>query len=128
MLNTYTPDDVTTEVDRLLGEPSWTNQSLYGGILNALEYLSEHVVDARPTADMVLGVLAPNPEYEGLTKEQVKHGLEELAMASKRAMTIRDELAVIHTSVHEISRRVSGLLGEPGLPRRKGLFREPEAR
>ena len=127
VLKLYTPDEVTNEIDRMLGDPSWSNQSLYYGILDAIEFLSERISDTRPTADMVLGHLATKSEYDGLTKEHVANGLNELAMASQGSMTFRKEQTVLHASVHEIRRRVSGLVGEPGLPRRRGLFRDPEA-
>lgn len=127
VLKAYAPSDVTESVNELLNDPLWTEQGLYDGILSALEQLTANITDARPTTDMVLGLLVGQPKYHGVTQETIGQALRAIASASKGAMTLREDEAKIHTSIAELRRRTAGLTGSPGVPRRNGLFRNPEA-
>ena len=127
ILSKFSPSDVSAEIEQLLESPVWTKQSLYIGILRALEALSGNVSDARPSADMVLGHLVNDPDYADITKEAVEEGLTAIASSSQGAMTLRRGVAILHASVPELRRRTSGITGDRPTPRRHGLFRVPEA-
>ena len=128
ILTKFSPEDVARAVSRLLHEPAWSSRDLCHSIIVALETLFDSVSDARPTADMVVGRLVGHPEFGSPTKEQVVEGLSALASSSQGAMTFRNEVAVIHTSIPELRRRTSLITGAQGEPRRLGQFRSPEAK
>ena len=127
ILNKFSPPDVSKAVEDLLGTPDWTEETLYNGVIDVLDQLSNNIPDARPTTDMVLGLLVSKPEYSGIAKVAVEEALRAVASSSKGAMVVRGEEIKVNTSIPELRRRTTHITGNPGTPRRNGDFRDEAA-
>ena len=127
ILNKFSPSDVSEAVEDLLSTPSWTEETLYEGVIDVLEQLSSNVPDAKPTTDMIVGQMSLKPEYPQITKAAVEEALWAVASSSKGAMVIRGEEIKINTSIPELRRRTTHITGNPGTPRRNGDFRSETA-
>ena len=127
ILNNFSPYDVSKAVEGLLSTPDWTEELLYNGVIDVLDHLSSNIPDARPTTDMVLGLLVSKPEYSGIAKGTVEEALRAVASSSKGAMVVRGEEIKVNTSIPELRRRTTHITGNPGTPRRNGDFRDEAA-
>ena len=123
ILNNFAPSDVSEAVKGLLNTPDWTEELLYNGVIDVLDHLSNNIPDARPTTDMVLGLLVSKSEYSGIAKIAVEEALRAVASSSKGAMVVRGEEIKVNTSIPELRRRTTHITGNPGTPRRNGDFR-----
>jgi hypothetical protein len=123
VLNHFAPDDVASAVDRLLQKPDWEIRSLYLAVLRALQKLEGRLPDRARTVDMVLTEVSNEPEFSGVKGGDVERAITELAHASKGLMNVSGDQIIVHGSYEEIRRRLDGLTGTAGEPRRPSTFR-----
>jgi hypothetical protein len=125
VLSSFTPDEVSEAVARLLSEPSWDQQSLYKAIVDTLEGLATVLQDSPRDVSMLTSRIVELPSFGGIERQDVKEAVEQLAKASQGMLhlTARDRVHV-SGSLDELRRRVSYLTGDAAAPRRQGSFRE----
>lgn len=123
ILSNFAPADVAVAVDGLLKEPAWDQQALYIEILVALRALDTRLKDAARTVDHLAAEISRNEDFAGVSDGDIEAAVRELAGASQGALNLRDRRLIIHTSMDEIERRVRGLTGVGGKPRRLGGFK-----
>jgi hypothetical protein len=124
VLNCFAPDDVTSAVEQLLKQPDWQVRDLYLAILRALRSLEGRLPDRPRTVDMVLTEVSHDQTFVGIEGKNVEKAIRELAHASQGLMNVSgDDVILIHGSYEEIERRLNGLTGRSGAPRRGSTFR-----
>jgi hypothetical protein len=124
VLNHFAPDDVAPAVERLLRQPNWQIRDLYLAVLKALRSLEGRLPDRPRTVDMVLTEVSHDEEFVGIQGKNVEKAIRELAHASQGLMNVSgDNIILVHGSYEEIERRLNGLTGQAGEPRRGSTFR-----
>jgi len=120
----FNPYDVKTAIDELIKEPMWEYQALYIAIIETLKTLQNDLPDSPRTIDMLAGRISLNPGFKGIEREHIRKAIMDLASASQGGLTVRDERIMLNVELDELERRVRGITGEAGPPRRDGVFRE----
>jgi hypothetical protein len=121
--NKFSPGQVRSAIKRLLLQPAWDQRGLYKAILEALKQLEGRLKDRPRTADMVAGEVSRQPGFVDIRADQVEDALKDLASASQKGLVFRDGVLIITVSIDEIERRLNGVTGYTGGPRRSGNFR-----
>ena len=124
VLNRFSPAAVAVAVDELLEEPKWENRALYVEVLNALQRLDGRLVDRARTVAHIAAEVTREPNFAAVPEGEIRNALAELSGASQGALMLKDERLVVNASFDEIRRRLSGLTGDGGNPRRGGSFRD----
>ncbi len=126
VLKHFSPNQVTQAINQLLSQPTWDYSTLYEAILNALRELDGRLPDRPRTVDMIAAQVAQKPEFREIHGEDIENTIKELASSSQGGMTLREEKIIIHVSLDELERRLSGLTKRSTKPRRVSNFREDE--
>jgi len=124
VLNRFSPEEVSEKINDLLAEPTWGTRDLYQAILDALKELEGRLSDSYRTVDMVATEVSDMPLFSSIGKEDIERAITDLAGASQGAMTLRDQIIIVHVSHDELERRLEGLTRQSGEPRRQSGFRE----
>ena len=120
----FAPTDVSKAVEEMLGELSVDHRSLAVAILQALRSLEDRLTDRHRTVAHVAAEVSRQPDFGHVLESQIDDALTKLAGASQGALLIRDEVRIVlTTSLEELERRLSGITGDSGEPRRSGSFR-----
>jgi hypothetical protein len=129
VLTKFKPGEVKGAVDLLLTEPGWSRRSLYVAILDSLEALKGHMPNSPRTVDMLASQIAMKPEFSGIERDDIVDAAEQMAQASKGMLHITrtDGTVRVPGSLDELRRRLKGMTGDNGEPRRRGSFRERSA-
>jgi hypothetical protein len=114
---------VTNAVNRLFQEPNWEVRDLYNAILNALEQLEDRLVDSPRTLDLIAGEISRDNRFRNIKLDDVDKALRELAHASQGLLVLREKTVYINGAYAEIKRRLDGLTGHSGEPRKTSTFR-----
>lgn len=124
VLNKFSPEEVSAAVDDLLSSPSWNARSLYRAVLDSLRRMHGRLPGSLRSVDMIASEMSAVPEFANITKEEVEKAVREVASASQGLMNLRDDkIILVHGDLDELERRLDGLLGSAGQPRRTGNFR-----
>jgi hypothetical protein len=123
VFSAFSPDQVSSAVDRLLSDPRYAPRELARVLLAALKTLeSLGMTDKVRSLDM-LHVLAVTAGADAKEPE-VREALRALAAASQGALTtLGDDRVQLNTSVEELERRVAPWLGSTASTRRTSTFR-----
>lgn len=120
VLNCFSPEEVAKAVDQLLTEPAWDMRELYIAILSTIKELEGFLPNSARTIEMIAyPVCRSNPNLANVQMEEIRRAVRELAGASKGGMTLRDDKIIIHVSLDELERRLSGLLAQSAKPRKE---------
>ncbi|MET8865598.1 ATP-binding protein [Nonomuraea sp. NPDC004580] len=125
VLNHFRPADVAAAVRDLLAEERPHNRALYGAVVRALTILENRLLDRPRTKEFVEATVVTQVGFEEVQGAEISRAIEDLAGASMGAMDLSGERIILHTSVEELARRVSHLLGDPGPVLGPGTFRQP---
>ncbi len=125
VLNQFAPDDVSAAVERLLNEPTWERRSLYVAVLDALRGLEGRLVDQPRTVSHIAAEVTRQPGFEEVPQGEIKRAVADLSGASEGTLILESgDRIIANASFDEIERRLRGLTGERGEPRRGGTFRD----
>ena len=125
VLNQFAPDDVSAAVEKLLNEPTWERRSLYVAVLNALRGLEGRLLDQARTVSHIATEVTRHQEFLNVPQGEIRKAVADLSGASQGTLLLRDDgRIVVNASFDEIERRLRGLTGEVGEPRRGGTFRD----
>jgi hypothetical protein len=123
VLRHFAPNDVAQAVDKLFEEPSWDQRVLGSAIIDALRRLHGKLKDSSRSVEFVATILADDPKFENITKEDVRKAVSQLAAASQGALVLDHERIVVLTSYDELARRVATQTGNGGAPLRASTIR-----
>jgi hypothetical protein len=124
VLTRFTPNEVAEALEHLFREPKWDNRDLYHAILNALVQLDGKLADRARTVEMIATKVSDMANFSDVKTSEVETAVRELANASQGGMTLRDNSTLlIHVSLDELDRRLSGMTKIAGEPRRLSNFR-----
>lgn len=119
----FAPHDVDQLVTDLLAEPSWEPRALYLAVVNALRNVHSILTGSPRSITMIATEVARMSGFEEVEEPDIRRAVSDLASASQGAMLVRnDGVVVLNVDYDELDRRVQALTGEPGSPRRKGIF------
>ena len=125
VLKQFTPDDVSAAVEKLLNEPTWGHRSLYVAVLSALRGLEGRLLDQARTVSHIAAEVTRQHEFMNVPQGEIRNAVANLSGASQGTLLLRDDgRIVVNASFDEIERRLRGLTGEGGEPRRGGTFRD----
>ena len=79
----FAPADVDKAINALLSEPSFSNRDLYRAIMNAINDMSQAGQNDPRDVSMVFGAIMINSDFNGISREQVRRAVADLAGASK---------------------------------------------
>lgn len=121
----FAPDDVSNEVNRLLGDPVWTSAALYAKIVRVLGNMKGILSGSPRTVGMIAPDIAREQDFEGIGEGDIFSAVSDLAGASQGGLILRDNGEIVLNVEHEeLARRVSSLTRNSGMPRRRGSFSE----
>ena len=123
VLNYFTPEAVRSQVDKLLNDSTQEHRSLYIAVLESLKRLEGRLPDQARTISHVATEVTSNPDFAHVFERDIKSAIADLAAASHGTLLLRGSRIVLNASLEEVERRVSGLTGNGGEPRRGGAFR-----
>ena len=124
VLNQFAPDDVSAAVKELLNEPTWEHRSLYVAVLNALRGLEGRLLDQARTVSHIATEVTRQREFKNVPQGEIRKAVADLSGASEGTLVLKDDgRIIVNASFDEIERRLRGLTGEGGEPRRGGTFR-----
>jgi hypothetical protein len=118
----FKPIDVHAAVQDLLTRNNV--QATYRDVLRILRKLGDRLPNSGRTVQHVSGALAL--EGSDLGDAQIKSALIEMSNASRGMLRMVEDTIVFQGDLDEFERRISGLTGLPGTPRRAGTFRESD--
>ena len=125
VLYEFAPDDVSAAVEELLTEPTWEHRSLYLAVLNALRELEGRLLDQARSVSHIATEVTRQQEFVNVSQEQIKKAVADLSGASEGTFVLKDDdRIIVNASIEEIDRRLRGLTGVGGEPRRGGTFRD----
>ncbi|MGN6201280.1 MAG: ATP-binding protein [Solirubrobacterales bacterium] len=126
VLTKFKPGEVKEAVDLLLNDPGWSRRSLYMAILDSLEALKGHMPNSPRTVDMLAAQIAMKSDFAGIERDDILDAAEQMAQASKGMLhvTRTDGTIRVPGSLDELRRRLKGMTGDHGEPRRRGTFRD----
>jgi hypothetical protein len=119
----FTPIDVAAAVKRLLAEPDVERKALYAAVVDALRHFEERLSDTPRDVTMLAGWIVGQAGFATVTGSDVARAVRDIASASQGALLLRDDRLVINTSIDELERRVSTLIGRQAPARRASSFR-----
>lgn len=128
ILTAFSPIDVKERVIALLADGT-DMQDLYLAIMSVFRdmFSRRALAGSQRKIAQVAGILSVNPKFTYITEEQVRRAVVDLAHASKGAMSVAaDDAILFSTDITELARRVSSLTGELGGPRSLGTFRNED--
>ena len=121
----FAPQDVARAVADLLAEPTWERRALYSAVVLALRNVHSILTQSPRSITMIATEVAKMSGFEGVEEPEIRQAVSDLAGASRGALLVRDGgVVVLNVDYDELDRRVQALTGEPGSPRRKGVFGE----
>ncbi|QDU70765.1 ATP-binding protein [Mucisphaera calidilacus] len=121
----FSPDSVCAAVEDLLSDPGGDLSSLYSAIITVLRGLEGKLPDSTRTVSQIAGKVVDIKGFEGVNEDKIRHAIAQMAGASRGALHLSDEDAVINsTSLNELENRLSSHLTEGGNGRSEGLFME----
>ena len=119
----FAPQDVAQSVANLLAEPSWEQRALYLAIVKALRNAHSMLTGSPRSITMIAMQVAGMSGFEQVEEPDIRRAVSDLAGASQGALLVRDDgVVVLNVDYDELDRRVQALTGQPGNPRRKGIF------
>ena len=125
VLNKFAPDDVSAAVEALLSEPTWERRSLYAAVLSALRELEGRLPDQARTVSHIATEVSRQPEFKAVHEREIRKAMADLSGASQGTLLLRDnDRIIVNASFDEVERRLGGLTGARGEPRRGGAFRD----
>ena len=123
----FAPQEVAEAVDNLLAEPIWEPRALYLAVVKALRDIHSKLSSTPRNITMIGLEVARMSGFEDVEESAIRRAVSNIAGASKGALLLRDNNdVVLNVDYDELDRRVQGLTGEPGIPRRKGAFGETD--
>jgi hypothetical protein len=123
VLSRFAPDDVAKAVDGLFAAPTWDQQKLNNGIIEALRTLAGKLPDTPRNVLSIATVIANRPGFEGIKTDDVRKAISQLAAISQGALVFDGETLTVFTSYEELTRRAASLTGVSGKPLRLSKFR-----
>lgn len=123
VLRYFAPEEVAEAINRLFSEPNWEMRELYKAVLEALEQLQGRLSDRPRTLDMVAGEVSRGEKFRSISMEQVERAIIEITNASQGILVYRGGVIHINGSLSEVERRLDGLTGGAGDPRKPSTFR-----
>ena len=125
VLNQFAPGDVSAAVEQLLNEPTWERRSLYVAILSALRELEGRLLDQTRTVSHIAAEVTRQQDFTDVPQREIRRAVAYLSGASQGTLVLKDDdRVIVNATFDEIARRVRGLTGEGGEPRRGGAFRD----
>ena len=124
ILNSFSPDQVSQAVSKLLNMPSWGQRDLNVAVLDALIDLDERLPDANRTVDLVAGDVSRLPKFKGVKRTEVLESVRQIAASSQGGITLSGEKIFNNVSFDEVRRRLINLTATGGDSFRNGTFRE----
>ena len=123
VLRSFSPDEVTKAVEKLLTEPEATATEVYTSVVDAMEELLKRQLGKPLNVDMVLTAVSGNRR---VTAEQIAQATRVVAKASRGLIRLSADGSEINVlgSFDEIRRRLGDLIRAPVTARRMGSFRE----
>jgi hypothetical protein len=120
----FSPNQVSDALARLLGEPTWVRQQLYGAIIDALRNLEGRLKDQPRTIDQIASQVTSQAEFRDVPGAEIRRAVEIIAGASQGLMQLLGKnRVVLRGDYDELERRLGPMLGRPAAPRRTGTFR-----
>lgn len=123
VLSAFSPNEVSTAIDKMLTEPSWTNVSLYQAVLRAIRGLQGRLKDRPRTADMIASEVSREEDFTDINVSDVEEAIRKLASASQGGMAFRDDIIRVYVEHEELERRLQNLTKQPTNSRRVSQFR-----
>lgn len=120
----FAPEDVEARVHSLLHVGNGDRQALYQQIIAELRALEDRMKGDARSLQTLLGRMVDRPGMETLDLAGLRNAAIDLAGASRGALALRGDELVVSTSLDELERRVSQLVGPVVVSRREGPFRE----
>lgn len=124
VLSSFAPADVSTSVENLFAAPAWDNEELGSAIIESLQFLTGKLVDSPRNIDQIASVLASDPRFIGIKREDVRKAISNLAAASRGGLILEGETLLVLTSYEELGRRIAALTGLAGQPFRLSKLRQ----
>ena len=125
VLNQFAPDDVAAAVKDLVSEPTWDHRSLYLAVLYALRGLEGRLLDQMRTVSHIAAEVTRQQEFVDVPQGEIRKALADLSGASEGTLVLKEDgRIIVNASLDEIDRRLRGLTGVGGEPRRGGTFRD----
>ena len=124
VLTAFAPTDVEKEVEKLLTEPTWATQALYQRVLQGIRDLEDRLTDSPRTVDQIAAEVTRDEAFKDVSLADITHAVTILAGASQGGIALRGDRIVLNVSYDEVDRRLSGLTGQSGVPRRTGKLRK----
>jgi hypothetical protein len=126
----FSPDDVSRAVEELLTHTPYARTDLYAAILKVLRKFENSIKDSARSIELIAGALAFSDDFQGLTREEVKNAVHQLAAASKGGMILTgpsNENISLRTSIDELQNRIPGLIAQNDSRRSLGGFIKPDS-
>lgn len=127
VLHSYSPDDVSAAILKLLTDPEVTGTEIYTSAVDAMEELLGRQLGKPLNVDMVLTAVS---QTKRVTADQVLQAVRVVAKASKGLIRLSadgSEISVLG-SFDELRRRLGDLIHAPISARRLGSFRDNGAK
>lgn len=120
----FAPDDVSQAVDKLLGDPAWTNSDLHFEILAALRRLQNRLPERPRSVEMIATEVSAQDGFERVSAEDIRNALAQLAGASKGGiiLTGTGETVVVNVALDELANRLAARGRMAPTPRGRGGF------
>jgi hypothetical protein len=125
VLESYAPLDVTTEVGRLLSQPTFDKIDLYVAILSALAALENRLRGTPRNIDMLAAEISRAEYFKDVDTPDIREAVTDLARASKGMLHLAEDNRIsVLGSLDELRRRVADISEQDPPPRRGGTFRQ----
>ena len=122
----FAPQDVTRAVEELLEAPTWESRALYSAVVRAVRRLHEVLPKSPRSVTMIATEIARMVDFEDVEESHIHRAISDLSGASQGALLLRGDHVILNVDYDELDRRVQTLTGDPGTPRRRGVFGEKE--
>ena len=126
VLSSFAPVEVEKALEDLFAQPRWEMRDLYRAILSALRKLEGRILDKPRNLSMISAEISREPEFEGILEAEIGKAVTELAHSSQGALTFTGEQVIMHVSMDDIERRLTGLTKQSPEPMRTSRFRDAE--
>lgn len=123
VLSKFSPDDVASAINLLFQSPTWDQHKLALAVIEALRTMAGKLADTPRNVLSVATVLANTAGFEGITTEDVRKAISQLAANSQGALIFDGETLSVFTSYDELARRAAAFTGEGGKPLRFSQLR-----
>ncbi|MCB1466716.1 MAG: ATP-binding protein [Rhizobiaceae bacterium] len=124
----FAPADVALRVAALFADPGDARKDLYSAVLDTLQFLEGRTPGATRTVSQILHtIVARHDEFAHVERGRIQDAILDVISASKGALQLAgDEGILVRSSLDELRRRVVGMTGAAGEPRRLSTFRNSE--